>query len=198
MSGRQIQQAPALNSTAASSETCKGAAGCNMLWYNVALTVAVPLCRGGLILYRTQLPAGAVRNGGLLDVSAPVHDYAKVGQSSATFWPRQGGSQACCVGQKLLHKGHTSHGQLSYMDASPCRGSFSGHCNAAQPRSGLVWAPVASWQPGLQTRQIQPCLAAAPHTAAAWWQQVLGVVLKCTSCSTTEAGLGNPMAAGPG
>lgn len=61
-----------------------------MMWCNVALTVAMPACRGGLILYRTQLPAGAVRNGGLLDVTAPVHDYAKVGQSSVTSWPRRG------------------------------------------------------------------------------------------------------------
>ena len=81
-----------------------------MLSCNVALTSALPACSGGLILYRTQLPAGAVRNGGLLDVSAPVHDYAKVGQSSATFGPRQGGSQGRCVGQKPSHKGHTCHG----------------------------------------------------------------------------------------
>ena len=97
-----------------------------------AVTNAVPTCRGGLILYRTQLPASAVRNGGLLDVCAPVHDYAKVGSSSAIFWPWQEGSQGRCVGQKLVHEGHTFKGQFSYLDPSLRRGSFSGHCNAAQ------------------------------------------------------------------
>ena len=34
--------------------------------------------RGGLILYRTQISSEALQNGAELDVSRPIHDYARV------------------------------------------------------------------------------------------------------------------------
>ena len=34
--------------------------------------------RGGLILYRTTVPATALNGGAVLDISEPVRDYAKV------------------------------------------------------------------------------------------------------------------------
>lgn len=34
--------------------------------------------RGGLILYRTRVPAGALNGRSVLDIGEPVRDYAKV------------------------------------------------------------------------------------------------------------------------
>lgn len=203
MSARQMQQDPAPGSTAAGSGACGGAAACQMMWCNVALTVAMPACRGGLILYRTQLPAGAVRNGGLLDVTAPVHDYAKVGQSSVTSWPRRGGSQGRCMGQKLSQLGRTFHGRFSHMDASLCRGSCSGHCNAALLCGGLIRALVASWLPVFPD-QTNPTMSGC-STAYSSCPMAAGIggsgggctFLKCSYYSTDEASMSTPMAAGP-
>jgi hypothetical protein len=38
----------------------------------------VRACRRGVIAYSTQLPAGALSSGGLLDLGASVRDYAQV------------------------------------------------------------------------------------------------------------------------
>lgn len=39
-------------------------------------------CRHGIIVYRKELPIGALIGGGTLDFGQPVHDYAQAGCSS--------------------------------------------------------------------------------------------------------------------
>ena len=42
--------------------------------------------RGGLILYRTKVPAGALNGRSVLDIGEPVRDYAKVRRDPWACW----------------------------------------------------------------------------------------------------------------
>ena len=58
----------------------------------------VVLCRGGLILYRTVVEAKALQNGAELNVTKPVHDYARV-------------SSMCSI--HSMHSGQSTHSMHS-------------------------------------------------------------------------------------
>ena len=49
------------------------------------LSISMLSCRHGVIVYRKELPVGALIGGGILDFGQPVHDYAQASFSRYSF-----------------------------------------------------------------------------------------------------------------
>ena len=136
--------------------------------HNHVEAVYVDVCRGGLILYRTHVTAAALQNGAELDISSPVHDYARVTAPSSCPAPPCPAEPSPCHVLMMLqwlpavhcshtrtHARHTCRSSMSILGAMLVHHvAFTSRVQECCHKHSQSWSSKAVHEPNVLNRGV--------------------------------------------